>query len=405
MEADQAGTGSRAADGAAEQLDHVQIVADVGQRNGTVAGGGDAQRIRSQHRSGTDLLHQADCIDGECAVGRDVGEIGRSARGNGNRAGIGLVAVVLAHDETAAAAGDDRDRAVTAGPQVQRIAGRTGGMGHRGATDRDVAAGRNDALGKVDFLLGLDADIARAGGDQVVHLHVAGRRRRAGGQRDAAGRGGQVARRGQVAIQRAEFDIARRGADVFRRQHQTRARPQLDRCGRSQIAGERVHAELVGVLHADLGAGGINRNLAGEVVEGAEQIDVCGTAVDFSGGRFDAGGGFLGNADTAQGQAVAGAAAGIQRKGVEIQDAIGGLDFRGAADGDVTGQFQASRARAALILQGHRAGGGKRAQIVEIRLVQRHHAGVAGQGRSGNDAVHIDPLNRTGQGFGRRRRG
>ena len=88
---------------------------------------------------------------------------------------------------------------------------------------------------------------------------------------------------------------------------------QLDGGGVCQVASQRVHAELVGVLHTDLVTGGIHRDLAGEIVEGAEQIDICSAAEDFGRRGLDAGGGLLSNANPTQGDTEA---SGIEVKGI-----------------------------------------------------------------------------------------
>ena len=368
-----------------------QIVADIRQRDAAIAGGEYGGGISRQHRARAHLLHQPHGIHIECAAGDDVGNIRGATRADGDGAGAGLVAVILPHHKAAGANRAHRDGAGAAGRQAQRRTRRASGVGDRAATDRKIARGGGDAARQIGIALCLDGHIAAAGGDGVIHLHIAGAAGGRGRERDAARARGQIPRRAEIAIQRAEFQAAGGGGDVLRREHQRGARPQLGRGGGGELAGERIHAQLIGVLQADLRAGGSERYLAVEIIQHAEKINAAAAAVNITRGCQEARPGGLRHPHTLQGDAggergIGRGARGIQRVGVEIQHAIGGLDRGGAAGGGVAGEFQTRRARAAQIGDAEVARGHQGAQVVEIGFGERHRARVARQ-RVGRNAA------------------
>ena len=145
-----------------------------------------------------------------------------------------------------------------------------------------------------------------------------------------------------------------------------------------QLVGQRVQAQVVGVLYACKYTRRIQIHLSGEIVGGAEQIQITGPAEHRGGGRLDAGAFNLANTHTPQRQAqVALAIVDGDVLGSQIQRAVGGLDLCGAARRHVTSQGHTGRACPALVFEHQGARGHKRTQVVHIALGHRHHTGIA----------------------------
>ena len=180
----------------------------------------------------------------------------------------------------------------------------------------------------------------------------------------------------QIAAERAQIEATSRGRDVFRCEHQLCARPCSKRRGGCQFSGQRIHAELVGVLQTNLTATIGDRDLTGKIVQVTEKRDVAAAAGDFGGGGINDRTRTLNDPHAFQNQVKT---CRINIIGTQIEQTARGFDITGRTHCDITDECHAWRTSTALIFERQCACGGEDAQVIDIGLGQANGPSITGQ--------------------------